>query len=65
MTEKEVVLTINGKQHKVIKLDGEGQCSCYGCEQKRGWNRMWTCFCYRYEGHVYCYDCLKEILERK
>lgn len=65
MTRTAILITINGIQYPIIKLDGDGQCSCYCCEQKHGWNRQWTCMCYEHEGHVYCYECLKELLERK
>ena len=65
MTKKEITLTVNGKQFKVFDLDGDGQCSCYGCEQKTGWNRIWTSFCYEYKGHIYCRKCLMELLEKE
>lgn len=47
-----------------IKLEGNGQCSCKRCEEKRGWNRHWTNMCFKIEGFdgVYCSECLKEIL---
>lgn len=65
MTKKDIVLTINGVQHHIIKLDGHGQCACYNCEQTKGWSCEWTSMCYEYEGHIYCYECLKALLERK
>ena len=53
---------VNKKLFKVFKLHGDGQCSCAGCEEKKGFNRIWTEFCYEYKGKVYCVDCLKEVL---
>lgn len=63
MTEETIEMSVNGKTYKVIKLHGNGMCSCYGCEQKKGWNRQWTDWCYKYKGHVYCYECLMEVLK--
>ncbi len=65
MHKEPVELTINNKTFKVMKLHGEGQCSCYGCEQKTGWNRIWTDFCYEYKGHIYCFQCIEEVLKNE
>ena len=37
---------------------GNGQGSCYGCEQKGKWNRSWVNFLYEYEDKLWCEDCL-------
>ena len=58
-------LQIELETYRPTKLNGHGQCSCYGCEQKIGFNRHWTVFCYRYKGHIYCGDCLKEVLAQE
>lgn len=45
-----------------IKLEGDGQCSCYGCEQKHGWNSHWTSMCYECtDGHIYCNSCKQDM----
>lgn len=36
---------------------GNGQGSCYGCEQKK-WNRSWVNLLYEYEDKLWCEDCL-------
>lgn len=50
------------------QCEGEGQGSCYGCYIKKGfWNRIWMCFLYHLDndnGHIYCYECAKEIEEK-
>ena len=50
-----------------VRLEGNGQCSCKRCEEKRGWNRHWTCMCYKIEGleGVYCGECLTELKEEE
>ena len=50
--------------YRPTKLTGNGACSCFGCEQKNGFNSHWTDWCYRYKGHIYCYKCLQEILKK-
>ena len=65
MTKEEITLVICGKPFKVNKLYGEGMCSCRGCEQKTGWNRIWTSWCYEYKGDIYCYRCIREILAKE
>lgn len=37
---------------------GNGQGSCYGCEQKGKWNRSWVNLLYEYEDKLWCEDCL-------
>ncbi len=37
---------------------GNGQGSCYGCEQKEKWNRSWVNLLYEYEDKLWCEDCL-------
>ncbi len=62
--EKELIeINYNGNIINVYKLHGDGQCSCYGCEQDHGWNRIWTDMCYEYEGKIYCGGCLKKLLK--
>lgn len=51
--------------YRPTKLTGNGFCSCFGCEQKNGFNSHWTDWCYRYKGHIYCYDCLQELLNKE
>lgn len=65
MDREPIELTIDNKTFQVMKLHGNGLCSCDGCEQKRGWNRIWTDWCYEYKGHIYCYECLVEILKNE
>ena len=48
---------------KVIKLQGNGQCSCKGCKNKKGFNRHWTSMCYEVNDEVYCSSCLKELFK--
>lgn len=65
MTKEAITLNVCGKPFRVNKLDGDGMCSCRGCEQKNGWNRIWTSWCYEYKGDIYCYSCLKEVLAKE
>lgn len=58
-------LTSELEIYRPTKLTGDGQCSCYGCEQKQGFNRHWTNSCYRYKGLIYCSECLKEVLDKE
>ena len=58
-------LTTELETYRPTKLHGNGQCSCYRCEQKVGFNRHWTDWCYSYKGHTYCSDCLREILKEE
>lgn len=58
-------LTTELETYRPTRLHGNGQCSCYRCEQKIGSNRYWTDWCSRYKGHIYCHDCLKEILKEE
>lgn len=58
-------LTTELETYRPTKLYGNGQCSCYRCEQKTGFNCHWTDWCSRYKGHIYCDDCLKEILKEE
>ena len=44
---------------------GNGQGSCYGCEQKGKWNRNWITFLYEYDGELWCEDCLIEKLNKE
>ena len=54
-------LTTELETYRPTKLHGNGQCSCYNCEQTIGFNVHWTDCCYRYKGHVYYYECLKSL----
>ena len=51
--------------NKVTRAQGHGQGSCFRCEEKGKWNRIWMCFLYRIENieGLYCWDCVKEILK--
>lgn len=51
--------------YRPTKLEGNGQCSCYSCEEKEGFNRHWTSWCYRYKGHIYCNNCLTKIISKE
>lgn len=51
--------------YRPTKLKGNGQCICYGCEQKGEFGRFWTDWCSQYKGHIYCDKCLKELLEKE
>ena len=44
---------------------GNGQGSCYGCEQKGKWNRSWVNLLYEYEDKLWCEDCLIERLYKE
>ena len=50
--------------NEIIKLEGNGQCQCQGCFEKKGWNRIWTSFCFKYKDKIYCSDCMKEIADK-
>lgn len=58
-------LTTELETYRPTKLHGNGQCSCYRCEQKTGFNRHWTDWCSKYKGRIYCNNCLKEILKEE
>lgn len=64
MERESIWVSVGGKPFLVNRLIGEGQCSCHGCEAKRGWNRHWTSFCYEWNGNVYCKECLGEELAK-
>ena len=51
--------------YRPTKLKGNGQCVCYGCEQKGEFGRFWTDWCSKYKGHIYCDKCLKDLLEKE
>lgn len=36
--------------------------TCYGCEQKGKPSYHDSIFCAEYKGHIYCEDCLKEVI---
>ena len=63
--EKIAELTTELETYRPTELSGDGQCSCYGCEQKIGFNRHWTTGCYQYKGHVYCSSCIEEVLKQE
>ena len=44
---------------------GNGQGSCYGCEQKGKWNRSWVNLLYEYEDKLWCEDCLISRLHKE
>ena len=46
----------------VVKNKGEGLASCYGCEQSKGWNRIWYSMTFTYDGKVYCSTCITKII---
>lgn len=50
---------------EIEKLTGEGLCECAECRRTKGWNRIWTSWCYRYKGEILCADCLQKILEKE
>lgn len=49
--------------YRPTKLHGNGQCECYKCKVEGRQPIHWTDWCNKYKGHIYCDDCLKEILE--
>lgn len=46
-------------------MHGNGQCECYKCKQEGRPAINWTDWCSKYKGHIYCDDCLKEILKEE
>ncbi len=58
-------LTTELETYRPTKLHGEGQCECYKCQQEGRQPRKWTDWCSSYKGHIYCDDCLKEILKEE
>lgn len=57
-------IKLSENENLVIKLKGNGLCQCDGCLQKKGWNRIWTNFCWKYKGKIYCEKCLKEQMQK-
>ena len=53
-------LTTELETYRPTKLQGNGQCKCYRCKIIH-----WTDWCSKYKGHVYCDNCLNEILTNK
>lgn len=51
--------------NEIKRGTGNGQSSCYGCEQKGKWNRNWITFLYEYDGELWCEDCLIEKLNKE
>ena len=47
----------------IEKLNGYGQCSCYICSQRIGFNRHWTSMCYKYNSKIYCSKHISEVFE--
>lgn len=58
-------LTIELETYRPTKLHGNGQCECYKCKQEGRQSIEWTDWCSRYKGHIYCEDCIKEILKEE
>lgn len=58
-------LTIELETYRPTKLHGNGQCECYKCKIEGRQPRHWTDWCNKYKGHIYCDDCLKEILKEE
>lgn len=58
-------LTTELETYRPTKLHGNGQCECYNCKQEGNQPIHWTDWCYSYKGHIYCDDCLKEILKEE
>ena len=53
-------LTTELEIYRPTKLHGNGQCKCFNCNAIN-----WTDWCSKYKGHIYCDDCLKEILKEE
>ena len=53
-------LTTELETYRPTKLHGNGQCKCFNCNAIN-----WTDWCNKYKGHIYCDDCLKEILKEE
>ena len=49
--------------NEVKKLQGNGQCSCKGCKDKKGFNVQWVSMCYEVDNEVYCSSCLRELFK--
>lgn len=58
-------LTTELETYRPTKLHGNGQCECYKCKQEGKQPIHWTNWCNEYKGHIYCNDCLKEILKEE
>lgn len=58
-------LTTELETYRPTKLHGNGQCECFKCKQEGRQPRFWTDWCSKYKGHIYCDDCLKEILKEE
>ena len=58
-------LTTELETYRPTKLHGNGQCECFKCKQEGRQAREWTDWCNKYKGHIYCDDCLKEILKEE
>lgn len=58
-------LTTELETYRPTKLHGNGQCECFKCKQEGRQLRFWTDWCSKYKGHIYCDDCLKEILKEE
>lgn len=50
-------LTTELETYRPTKLHGNGQCKCHKCQAIH-----WTDWCNSYRGHIYCNNCLKEVL---
>ena len=51
--------------YRPTKLIGNGFCTCDKCKEEGRQSYIWTDWCSRYKGHIYCDSCLKEILEEE
>lgn len=58
-------LTTELETYIPTKLHGNGQCECFKCKQEGRQSREWTDWCSKYKGHIYCDDCLKEVLKEE
>ena len=58
-------LTTELETYRPTKLHGNGQCECYKCKIECRQPIHWTDWCSKYKGHIYCDDCLKEILKEE
>ena len=58
-------LKIELETYRPTKLHGNGQCECFKCKQEGMQARHWTDWCSEYKGHIYCDDCLKEVLKEE
>lgn len=58
-------LTTELETYRPTKLHGNGQCECYKCKIECRQPIHWADWCSKYKGHIYCDDCLKEVLKEE